>query len=253
MKILLIKDVYKLGRAGDVKKVANGYGRNYLIPQGMAVLATPGSLSQAERIRKTADVRRVAENEELSGLTEQLSELQLIFAANAGDTGKLYGSITTTMISDAIKEATEAEVERRQIDTQPIRMLGVHKVNVRLTMDLIPEITVVVHREGESPESAFDLVEGVEAEITIDETTDELEAAAEGAEESSLEDVGVGESSFEESGADEYGAEEISVEEVIIEEVSVEETAEEIETLSESEQSEAEDETPVEEQTDDAE
>jgi large subunit ribosomal protein L9 len=248
MKILLIKDVYKLGRAGDVKKVANGYGRNYLIPQGMAVLATPGSLSQAERIRKTADVRRVAENEELSGLTEQLSELQLIFAANAGDTGKLYGSITTTMISDAIKEATEAEVERRQIDTQPIRMLGVHKVNVRLTMDLIPEITVVVHREGEPPESAFDLVEGVEAELTIDETTDELETAAEGVEESSLEDVGAGESSFEESGADESGAEEVSVEEV-----SVEETVEEIETLSESEQSEAEDETPVEEQTDDAE
>lgn len=243
MKVLLIKDVYKLGRAGDVKKVANGYGRNYLIPQGMAVLATPGSLSQADSIRKTAEVKRVAENEELSGLAEQLSELQLIFAAKAGETGKLYGSITTTMITDAIKEETEAEVERRQIDTQPIRMLGVHNVNVRLTMDLIPEITVVVHREGETPESAFEFEAEQEAELTAGEITDELAAAEEGSEEFSLED----------SEADEVMAVEIGAEDAGAEESSLEEAAEEIELLSEVEEVEAEEDTPAEEQTDDAE
>jgi len=182
MKVLLIKDVYKLGRAGEVKKVANGYGRNYLIPQGLAVLATPGALSQADRIRTTAEVRRAVENQELSGIAEQLSELELVFAAKAGETGKLYGSVTTQMISDAIKEAAEVEVDRRQVDSQPIRMLGVHKVNVRLTMDLIPEIRVLVHREGEPPESALDFVEGEEAEIEAVETTAELEDSAEEAE-----------------------------------------------------------------------
>jgi len=65
MKILLLKDVYKLGRAGDVKKVANGYARNYLIPQGLAILATPGAIRQADRIRKQADVQRAALNKEM--------------------------------------------------------------------------------------------------------------------------------------------------------------------------------------------
>jgi len=68
MKVLLIQDVYKLGRAGDVKKVANGYGRNYLIPQGLAILATKSALGQADRIRSQADVQRAIINEEMSGV-----------------------------------------------------------------------------------------------------------------------------------------------------------------------------------------
>ena len=164
MKVLLIKDVYKLGRAGDVKKVANGYGRNYLIPQGLAVLATPGALKQSERIRKEAEVRRAIENKELSGLAEQLGGLELFFPVKAGETGKLYGSVTTQMIANAINEELGVDIERRQLDTQPIRMLGVHKVDVRLTIDLIPEITVLVHREDEAPESAYTFIAEEESE-----------------------------------------------------------------------------------------
>jgi len=151
MKVLLIKDVYKLGHAGDVKKVADGYGRNYLLPQGLAVLATPGAVKQAEHIRKQAAVERAILNKEMSGVAEIISDLVLTFPAKAGETGKLYGSVTTQMIADAIQEETEVEVNRRDIDTEPIRNLGEHKVNVRLTVDLIPEITVIVHREGEKP------------------------------------------------------------------------------------------------------
>src|SRR5512139_403845 len=94
MKVLLIKDVYKLGRAGDVKKVADGYGRNFLIPQGLAVLATAGALRQVERIREQAAVKRNAQNSELSAVAEKISALMLTFSAKAGETGKLYGSIT---------------------------------------------------------------------------------------------------------------------------------------------------------------
>lgn len=151
MKVLLLKDVYKLGRAGDVKKVADGYGRNYLIPQGLAMLATPGALKQAEQIRSTAATHRTQANEQLAGIAEQLNKLVLTFPAKAGETGKLYGSITPVMIADAIKAKTGVEVNRRQMDSEPIRTLGEFPLHIRLTLDLIPEITVIVHREGETP------------------------------------------------------------------------------------------------------
>lgn len=151
MKVLLLKDVYKLGRAGEVKKVADGYGRNYLLPQGLAVLATPGALKGAEQIRAQAAQERAQLNQELSGVAAQLENLVLTFPARAGETGKLYGSISTQMIADAIKEKAGVEVNRRQLDIQPIRTLGEHQVHVRLTMDLIPVVNVIVHREGEQP------------------------------------------------------------------------------------------------------
>jgi len=152
MKVLLIKDVYKLGRAGDVKKVADGYGRNFLLPQGLAVLATPGAMAQAEHIRSQADTKRAVLNNELGGVAEILSKLTLAFPMKAGETGKLYGSITPLMISEAIKKKSGVEVQRRQMDIEPIRALGTYKVHVRLTVDLVPEITVIVHREGEAIE-----------------------------------------------------------------------------------------------------
>jgi large subunit ribosomal protein L9 len=151
MKVLLLKDVYKLGRAGDVKRVADGYGRNFLLPQGLAVLATPGALKGAEQIRTQAATARTQLNQELGGAAARLDNLVLTFPAKAGETGKLYGSISTQMIADAIKAKAGVEVSRRQLDIQPIRVLGEHKVHVRLTMDLIPVVTAIVHREGEQP------------------------------------------------------------------------------------------------------
>jgi len=93
MKVLLIKDVYKLGHAGDVKKVANGYGRNYLIPQGLAVLATPGALKQVDRIREKGTIYREALNTEMSSLAERISDLTLTFTVKAGEAGKLYAQL----------------------------------------------------------------------------------------------------------------------------------------------------------------
>jgi large subunit ribosomal protein L9 len=154
MKVLLIQDVYKLGRAGDIKKVANGYGRNFLLTHGLAVMATPGALKQSERIRAQAEVRRAALNTELQGLAGQLEGVTLTFAAKAGETDKLYGSITTQDVAAALQEQTRFEVKRQQIDMQPIRTLGEFTAHVRLTIDLTPEIKIIVHREGESAERA---------------------------------------------------------------------------------------------------
>ena len=153
MKVLLIKDVYKLGRAGDVKKVADGYGRNFLIPQGLAVLATAGAMKQIEKIKAQAEIRRNTQNEELKGVSDLIKDVTLIFPAKAGETGKLYGSITTQDIATALTEKIRHEVKRQQVDTQPIRALGEFTAHVRLTMDLVPELKIIVHREGESPES----------------------------------------------------------------------------------------------------
>jgi large subunit ribosomal protein L9 len=151
--------VYKLGRAGDVKKVANGYGRNYLMPQGLAVLATPGAMVQAERIREEADKNRAILNQEMAGVAEQLEGVTLTFPARASETGRLYGSINNRMIAEAVSEKAGVEISHRQIDSQPLRMIGEHTVNVRLTVDLIPEIKVIVHREGESVAAALEEAE----------------------------------------------------------------------------------------------
>jgi large subunit ribosomal protein L9 len=165
MKVMLVKDVYKLGRAGDIKRVADGYGRNFLIPQGFAVLATEGALKQIVKIKAQAEVRRSSQNEELKGLADQIKDVTLTFAAKAGDTGKLYGSITTQDIATALTEQVRFEVKRQQVDTQPIRALGEFKAHVRLTMDLVPEIKIIVHREGETAESAAEhAAEHAEAE-----------------------------------------------------------------------------------------
>ncbi|MBI3244791.1 MAG: 50S ribosomal protein L9 [Chloroflexi bacterium] len=153
MKVLLLKDVYKLGHAGDVKKVADGYGRNYLIPRGLAALATAGALTKSETLRAAAAKRREALNTELGGLAEKLNGLSLRFPAKAGETGKLYGSITTQMIAEAIEKESGEKVDRRNVGHQPLRELGTFKVPVRLTADLVPNVTVIIHREGQAPEA----------------------------------------------------------------------------------------------------
>ncbi len=156
MKILLVKDVYKLGRAGDIKKVADGFGRNFLIPQGFGVLATEGAMKQIQKIKSQAEIRRSSQNEELKGLADQVKDVTLTFPAKAGDTGKLYGSITTQDIATALTEKVRFEVKRQQVDIQPIRNLGEFTARIRLTMDLVPEIKIIVHRDGESAESVVE-------------------------------------------------------------------------------------------------
>lgn len=180
MRVLLIKDVYKLGRAGDVKRVADGYGRNFLLPQGLAVLATMGALTQADRIRSQAAVRRAQLNDEMGGVSEKINGLVVTFASKAGETGKLYGSITTQMIADAINNKVGTNIDRRAVEIQPVRTLGEHKARIRLTMDLVPEIKIIVHREGEtvSVPVAAPAAEKEAAAEPVVESTETSEAAA---------------------------------------------------------------------------
>lgn len=152
MKVLLLKDVYNLGRAGEVKRVADGYARNFLIPQKLAVIATVGALKQVEKIQAAAAKQRQLLNEEMSGLAEQIAALELLFKAKVGETGKLYGSITQQMIIDSVNEKLNVNLDRHQVESQPLRDEGEHMVRVRLTFDLVPEVKVVVESDEEPKE-----------------------------------------------------------------------------------------------------
>lgn len=149
MKVLLVQDVDNLGYAGDVKKVADGFGRNYLIPRNMAVLATPGALKQAETIRKAAEKRRAHETADAQAMANQLAGVELFFERRAGETGKLYGSVTSGEIADGIKAKTGLEIDKRKVALpEPIRQLGEQEVTVKLMIDVATTIKVHVLPEG---------------------------------------------------------------------------------------------------------
>ena len=150
MKVLLLRDHDKLGKAGDIKNVADGYARNYLLPRGLAVLATDGALKQADTIRKSEEKRRARLYAEAQAVANQLTGTTLTFHALVGETGKLYGSITANDIAEAIKRDKGLDVDKRKVDLrEPLRSLGTHTVPIRLATDLAPTVTVVVEATTE--------------------------------------------------------------------------------------------------------
>ena len=146
----MTQNVENLGKAGEIKKVPDGYARNFLIPKGLAVLATEGATSQVQVQRKAqAKVQRRAA-EEAAALAEILWQVTLTFKAKAGEKDKLYGSITSSDIVEALEHQTGRTFDKRKIQLKgAIRELGVHKIPIKLIPDVAPEITVVVEREEE--------------------------------------------------------------------------------------------------------
>ena len=162
MKIILRADVENLGRLGDVVTVKAGYGRNYLLPQGLAMLVTPGNLKAFELERKKLQARM---DDDIAG---KLEGLVLPIVMRVGDNDKLYGSVTTAIIGDALT-AQGIEVDRRRILLDhPIRTLGDHPVRVRLHADVIASLTVKVVSEDKAH-----LVEEEAAEAPAEAPTEE--------------------------------------------------------------------------------
>jgi large subunit ribosomal protein L9 len=153
MKIILLQDVEGLGKAGDLKEVANGYARNYLVPRRLAAAATPGLIAnRAQRI--AAEQRRVEKLvEQNRQQAERLNTVTLTFRARVGTQGRLYGSITSQDIASALREVEDIVVDRRSIElTDPIRSPGTFTVPVRIASGLEPKITVnVVDEAAEVP------------------------------------------------------------------------------------------------------
>lgn len=151
MKVLLLRDHDKLGKAGDIKNVADGYARNFLLPRGLAVLATAGALKQAETIRRAEERRRAKLFAEAQAVANQLTGTTLIFRALASETGKLYGSITAGDIVEAVQREKGIELDKRRIELrEPLRSLGTHTVSVRLAAELVPSLTVIIEPQTEA-------------------------------------------------------------------------------------------------------
>jgi large subunit ribosomal protein L9 len=149
MKVLLTQDVYNLGHAGEVKTVADGYGRNFLLPRNMAVLATPAALKRAERIKLAATEKRAREKADVDSLAQVIGGNTLTFTVRAGEKGKLFGSITASHIADQITKILGSEFDKRKVALrEPIREVGTYTVPIRLSADIAPNVTVIVQPEG---------------------------------------------------------------------------------------------------------
>lgn len=148
MQVLLVKNVDQLGQAGEIKKVEDGYARNYLIPRGLAVLATPGAIRQAELRKKTQAHQQARALTEAQALAQLLDGMTLTFQARAGEGGRLYGSVTNAHIADALQKQIGRKVDRRKIELEePLKQLGIHAVTIRLAPQAEAKITVIVERE----------------------------------------------------------------------------------------------------------
>ncbi len=175
MKIILTSDVENLGEVDDLVDVASGYARNYLIPQGLAIKATNSAINELKR-RQAVEARqeeRMAARAE--ALSEQLRGVTLVFEAKASEeTGRLFGSITTAEIAEALgRKVGETFDRRKHILSEPLREIGEHTVTVRLTKDVEVDVTTLVKPEGgELPEKSNEDQNAVQNAVQ-----DELESA----------------------------------------------------------------------------
>lgn len=143
MKVILLKDVENLGKEGDVVEVRRGYARNYLLPKKLAIEATPGNLSQLEAIRRKRARTEEKELAEAESLKARIDGLVLEFVKKAGETGKLYGSLTSKEIADRITQEIQKEFDRKYIELEePIKDLGEHRVKVNLGRGVTATLTV---------------------------------------------------------------------------------------------------------------
>jgi large subunit ribosomal protein L9 len=172
MKVLLTADVEHVGKAGELKVVSGGFGRNYLMPKGLAVIATPGQIRQAEE-RMAAERRRTeAARKDAQALAGRINGVTLRFTVKVGEQDRLYGSVTNVDIAEALRSQTGIEVDRRKIDLdEPIKRTGIYPVHVRLMADLAPVLNVVVEGEG-GPAPVAD----AEPEAPAEEAAAEAEA-----------------------------------------------------------------------------
>ena len=147
MKLILTTDLPHVGKVGQVVEVANGYGRNYLMPRGLAIRATPGnerSLAQQQKARVAREAKTKAEAEALAA---QLQELSLSIVKKTGEGDRLYGSVTSMDIADLLKSRGMALDRRRIVLDTPLKTLGHHKVPIRLHPEVTAEVDIAVTKE----------------------------------------------------------------------------------------------------------
>lgn len=152
MKVLLTKNVEHLGVAGDIKEVSGGYGRNYLLPQGMAVIATRGAIKQAEERLAAQRKREAVLRQEAEVLAQRMAGVTLTFVERVGENDRLFGSVTASDIADKLQAAIGVDIDRRRIELdEPIKRVGDFVVHYRIITGVVAEVKVVVNAaEGDA-------------------------------------------------------------------------------------------------------
>jgi large subunit ribosomal protein L9 len=147
MRVVLRTDLDSLGKRGDIREVADGYARNYLLPKGHAIAATKGVESQAEAMRRARDLRDAKDREAAELVARTLVPQVIRIAARAGADGRLFGSVTAADVVDAVARQSGVELDRRKLRLEePIKSLGTHEVPVKLHSDVEFRVTVEVTR-----------------------------------------------------------------------------------------------------------
>ena len=150
MEVLLKQDVSGLGRTGEIRKVKDGYARNFLIPRGLAMPATRGLAKQADQLQQAAQRRQSRELATARALAARINAITLNFSARAGESGRLYGSITSAMIADALSEKLGQETDRRHLRLDhTLRELGEHDITFHVAPEVDATFKVIVVAEGE--------------------------------------------------------------------------------------------------------
>jgi len=153
LKVLFLQDVRPTARAGDVKEVKDGFGRNYLIPQGYAVIASEHELRRAASLRQQAEDRRLVEAKEWQEVADGLKEQKVRIEVRTGPTGRLYGSVTNTMIAEKLGEMTNREIDRKGIQIPaPIRAIGDYKIPAKFVDGVSATLAVEVVADDASIE-----------------------------------------------------------------------------------------------------
>jgi large subunit ribosomal protein L9 len=165
VKVLFLQDVRPTARAGDVKEVKNGFARNYLIPQGYAVIATEHELRRAMKLRQQAEDRRLVEAKEWQDVADALKDQKVRIEVRTGPTGRLYGSVTNTMIAAQLAEMTDREIDRKGIQIPaPIRAVGDYRIPARFVEGVSATLIVEVVADDAS----------VELNKQMEEATDQM-------------------------------------------------------------------------------
>ncbi|MEM8621286.1 MAG: 50S ribosomal protein L9 [Actinomycetota bacterium] len=144
VKIILRSDLDGLGKRGDIVEVADGHARNYLLPKGHAIVASDGAIEQAGRMRKARDERDATAREAATAIASALVPQVITISANAGSEGRLFGSISASDVADAVREQTDIEIDRRDIEVDNVRTTGQHQVTASLHSDVSFPITLEV-------------------------------------------------------------------------------------------------------------
>jgi large subunit ribosomal protein L9 len=148
LKVMLTKDVANVGLAGDVKDVADGYGRNYLIPRRLAVLAGKGAEAEARRLREATARREAKERDEARDLAELIDNKTVVVRLKVGAEDKVFGAITNDDVATAVRLQHQVEVDRRKIDIKdPLKQLGEHQVALRLHREVTAHINLIITRD----------------------------------------------------------------------------------------------------------